>query len=113
MNTIKPFVCNVSGLEPAKNPDGLAWLLVQNKFIIMGRHIIAPGKEHPANSHADEEECFYIIEGDGIVRVGEDEKEVTAGSFVYVPRNTLHSMKNTGETELEYLFFGAFVEATI
>ena len=33
-----------------------------------------------------------------------------AGSFIYVPRNTAHSMKNTGRDHLEYLFFGAFVE---
>jgi quercetin dioxygenase-like cupin family protein len=110
MSKEKPFICNVSEMKPAINPDGLAWLLVQNEFMIVGRHKIAPGQEHPANTHSNEEECFYIIEGKGIVCVGEEERPVTAGTFVYVPRNTRHSMKNNGTAELEYLFFGAFVK---
>jgi mannose-6-phosphate isomerase-like protein (cupin superfamily) len=108
MSKEKPFACNVSEMNPATIPDGLSWLLVHNDYMIVGRQKIAPGQEHPPNTHDNEEECFYVLTGTGVAIVGECEIPVTVGSFVYVPRNTRHSMKNNGPADLEYLFFGAF-----
>ncbi|NLG85583.1 MAG: cupin domain-containing protein [Firmicutes bacterium] len=110
MSKGKPFVCNVSEMNPANNPDGLSWILINNDYMIAGRHKIAPGHAHPPNSHENEEECFYVLAGTGVAIVGETEIPVTPGTFIYVPRNTRHSMKNTGQDYLEYLFFGAYVE---
>ncbi len=105
------IISDLSELKPAVHAEGLTWLLVKNQYLVMGRHRIAPGQEHPAKAHSDEDECLYVVEGTGVVLVGEKTEEVGAGSFVYVPRNTLHSMKNTGQSELEYLFFGAFTKS--
>ena len=110
MSKEKPFACNVSEMTPASSPAGLSWILTNNDYMIVGSHKIAPGHAHPPNSHDNEEEGIYVLAGTGVAIVGESEMPVTAGSFVYVPRNTRHSMKNTGQVHLEYLFFGAFVE---
>ncbi len=109
MSKEKSFTCNVSEMTPANSPAGLSWILTHNDYMIVGRHKIAPGHAHPPNSHDNEEECFYVMAGTGVAVIEESEMPVTVGSFVYVPRNTRHSMKNNGPTDLEYLFFGAFV----
>ena len=110
MSKTEVFFGNVAEMEPTRNSAGLSWRLAQNDYMIVGRHKIAPGQAHPPNSHDNEEECFYVLAGTGLAIVGESEIPVMAGSFIYVPRNTAHSMKNTGRDHLEYLFFGAFVE---
>jgi mannose-6-phosphate isomerase-like protein (cupin superfamily) len=50
-------------------------------------------------------EAFYILEGEFTFQLGEQQSRFVApsGSFVLVPRGTLHSFKNTGTVTGRYL----------
>lgn len=52
----------------------------------------------PRHFHYDQDEAFYILEGQYTFHVGADSIEAGPGSFIYVPRGTVHSVKNTGTT---------------
>lgn len=54
--------------------------------------------------HRISEELYYIIEGFGRARVGEQDFEIKKGSLIYVPTNTVHALENgSGSEELKVL----------
>jgi len=69
---------------------------------------IDPGKEIPVHRHkiGDRyvEEGFFVLEGEGEVRVGEQASPIRAGSFcVMSPAEGFHSIRNTGSTTLRFV----------
>lgn len=46
---------------------------------------------------------FFLLEGRGTVRVGEQRHPLGAGDIILHPPGEIHELRNTGETEL--LFF--------
>ncbi len=51
----------------------------------------------PAHPHADEDESWYVLEGDLRFRLDAEIASATSGSFVFVPRGTPHCFRNVGE----------------
>jgi uncharacterized cupin superfamily protein len=73
------------------------------------RHIwIAPGAEgHPPHCHSAEEEFFFILDGSGTLRLGEEEHEVRPGNIIARPAGTgvPHSFV-AGDNGLTFLAYG-------
>ena len=63
---------------------------------------VAPGEESTEHhKHYHEEECIYVLEGEGVARIGAESHAVTAGDFIgYRAGGLAHSLQNTGETTL-------------
>jgi quercetin dioxygenase-like cupin family protein len=59
-------------------------------------HIVPPGAGSPWHVHHNEDESFYIIEGEILFIVGEEQQRITAGAgtFVFGPRDIPHGFKN-------------------
>jgi len=57
--------------------------------------------------HHKTEQCYTIIEGQGIMKVGDESAEVKAGDTIFIPSNSVHSLINTGGTSLKYLSAGS------
>ena len=56
----------------------------------------------PFHSHPWEHEVF-ILEGEGIVVGGGEERKFRTGDVIFVPPNETHQFKNTGETTVKFL----------
>ena len=74
----------------------------------LGAAEIDPGKEIPVHRHkvGDRyvEEGFYVLEGKGEVRVGDQMDAFRAGSFcVMSPAEGFHTIRNTGEQPLKFV----------
>jgi mannose-6-phosphate isomerase-like protein (cupin superfamily) len=54
--------------------------------------------------HWGNEEAFYVLEGEFTVGVGEQSVIARPGSFILVPRGTVHSLHNAGTTPGKLLF---------
>lgn len=69
--------------------------------------VCPPGKSVcPFHNHRINEEMFFVLEGEGLLRFGEREYPLRQGDFVACPpggREVAHQMINTGETDLRYL----------
>ena len=63
----------------------------------------APSAGPPPHVHHNDDEAFYLLEGELTVRVGERQATVTAGSFVFLPRGILHTFTNSGSTPARFL----------
>jgi mannose-6-phosphate isomerase-like protein (cupin superfamily) len=76
----------------------------------MGLYELAAGSEDPQSPHT-EDEVYYIVKGEAMIRVGEEHLPVTAGSIVYVPANVVHRF-HTITADLSILVFFAPAEYT-
>jgi uncharacterized cupin superfamily protein len=69
---------------------------------------VAPGKESaPPHCHSLEEEIFVVLDGDGVLVLGDDEIPVRAGSVIGRPAGTgvAHTFR-AGERGLTLLAYG-------
>ena len=73
--------------------------------------ILKPGEAPPLHKHDDTEQVFYILEGDGVLRIGSEKKEfvVHPGDVVRIPPIVLHSIQCAGNKILRYLAVDCFV----
>jgi mannose-6-phosphate isomerase-like protein (cupin superfamily) len=76
--------------------------------LTFGAAEIDPGKEIPVHRHrvGDRyvEEGFFVLDGEGEVRVGDQTSPIRVGSFcVMSPAEGFHSIRNTGRTTLKFV----------
>jgi uncharacterized cupin superfamily protein len=69
---------------------------------------VAPGKEAaPAHCHSIEEEIFVILDGQGVVVLGQEEAPVRSGHVIARPAGTgIAHMFRAGDSGLTYLAYG-------
>ncbi len=61
-------------------------------------NVIAPGDGPPLHVHANEDEAWYMLDGEFRFKLGAEIRLAPAGSFVFVPRGTPHCFQNVGPT---------------
>jgi mannose-6-phosphate isomerase-like protein (cupin superfamily) len=57
---------------------------------------IVPGRELEAHVHADEDDAFYILDGEMTFIFGDRRETATPGTFVLVPPGVEHGFRNDG-----------------
>lgn len=69
--------------------------------------VLPPGKRgYPFHNHRVNEEMFFVLEGEGEVRIGAERHPIRAGDIIACPPGgpeSAHQIVNTGATELRYL----------
>ena len=53
----------------------------------------SPMADTPLHVHEHEDELFYVLEGEHVFRVGDDEYRVGPGGLVFAPRGIPHSQR--------------------
>jgi quercetin dioxygenase-like cupin family protein len=61
-----------------------------------------PGGYSPQHAHAWEHEVF-ILEGEGIVRGGGEERKFKPGDVIFIPPNEEHQFKNNDAKTVKFL----------
>jgi mannose-6-phosphate isomerase-like protein (cupin superfamily) len=54
---------------------------------------VPPLVDTPLHVHRDEDELFYVVEGEHVYQVGDDEHTVGPGGVVFAPRGVPHSQR--------------------
>lgn len=65
--------------------------------------VLEPGKGHERHTHPDSEEVLYVLSGEGVQTVADEEREVAAGDAIYIPAGVEHSTRNTSWEPLRFL----------
>ena len=98
---------------------------VRRKFVRFGEanqtlvsvYEIPPGMAaYPYHFHHNNEETFYILSGDGILKTPEGERNVSAGDLLFFPTGPegAHKLTNRSESEiLRYIDFDVVHEVDI
>jgi mannose-6-phosphate isomerase-like protein (cupin superfamily) len=74
----------------------------------MGLYVLPAGGRDPQSPHA-EDEVYYVVRGKAQIAVAEENRDVRAGSIVYVAKNVAHHFHSI-EEELTVLVFFAPAE---
>jgi uncharacterized cupin superfamily protein len=69
--------------------------------------VVPPGKRaFPFHNHRVNEEMFFVIEGEGEIRIGQERHPIKGGDVIACPPGgpeTAHQIVNTSQAELRYL----------
>lgn len=73
--------------------------------LFLGEVTVPPGGGPPPHLHRNEDESFYLLQGNLTMQVSEQTLSVSQGDFVKVSRGTVHSFKNTSSQPAKMLVF--------
>jgi quercetin dioxygenase-like cupin family protein len=66
--------------------------------LVVLENVVPPGGGPPPHVHAHEDEFVYVLAGHVDVRLGDQLHAFGPGGFAYVPRGTVHTFRNAGDT---------------
>ncbi len=64
---------------------------------------VAPGQTTTAHYHPQSEEIYYLLAGQGQMRLGNELRHVAVGDAIAIPPGEVHQIRNTGEETLIFL----------
>ena len=73
---------------------------------------LQPTLSYERHDHQDHEELYYIINGNGKIKIGDEEARFRDGDIIYIPEKTSHSITNDGNEMVEFLAFGGLTGVT-
>ncbi len=74
----------------------------------MGVYVLPAGGADPQGPHT-EDEVYYVVSGRGKIKVADEDRDVQAGSIIYVSKNVEHRFHSV-EEELRVIVFFAPAE---
>ena len=96
-----PYAVNVEE-APAYWQVGILWAMLATGEQTDGAYSLmwelCPRDSGPTPHYHDQDEQFFVIDGEIAYRVGGEDLKATAGSFVLIPRGTVHSFRVDSET---------------
>jgi gentisate 1,2-dioxygenase len=69
-------------------------------------HLLLPGSATTPQTHQDIGEFYYVMNGEGTVKVGSETAPIKSGDAVPIMLNQAKSFENTGSAPLELLIVG-------
>jgi len=75
--------------------------VIRNQSLAEAR--LAAGASTQEHYHVLTEEIYYLMQGAGRIRVGDETREVRAGDAVAIPPGSKHKLWNTGNGPLHLL----------
>lgn len=87
----------------AKKPEGM------ESFEHFARITLRPGDTNNLHTHKNAEQIYYVMQGKGIIQVGEERAQVSAGDVVFLPANVQHGFFNTGDRNAVVFLVGVNV----
>lgn len=110
---VKQFVFPTDSLKRYKFPTHINDIIidrVHSSFSEAFMVIIEPQKAPPFHKHDDTEQVFYVIDGTGVLTIGDNKEQyhVKPGDVVRIPVSTFHSIEADKEKTLRYLCVDCF-----
>ncbi len=102
-------VHNIDEVTPFITKDGseIRELLAYRNSCIRNQSLaearLPPGAATAPHRHVETEEIYYILQGEGRMRVGDEQRPVGPGDAIAIPPGTEHTLVNTGSGVLKLL----------
>ncbi|MEX0703569.1 MAG: cupin domain-containing protein [Planctomycetales bacterium] len=62
------------------------------------KFVVPAGNGPPPHRHAREDECFYLLDGEFEITLGDRALRARAGDCIHLPRGVPHAFQNVGES---------------
>jgi mannose-6-phosphate isomerase-like protein (cupin superfamily) len=102
-------VHNINNVPAFTTKDGseIRELLAHRNSCIVKQSLaearLHPGRTTTAHYHLQTEEIYYILEGRGVMRIGNESRDVGPGDAIAIPPGSEHQITNTGHVMLKFL----------
>ena len=77
---------------------------VQAKNFSMGNVTLEPKGGQVPWHNREQEEVYFIVEGEGEMCLGEERKAVRTGQAVFIPSKVFHQLTNTGDKPMRMIY---------
>lgn len=100
---------NINNVPAFQTKDGseIRELLAHRNSCIRNQSLaearVAPGQITAAHFHPQTEEIYYLLEGEGEMRIGDVWQRVVAGDAIAIPPGAVHQIRNMGDQVLKFL----------
>ena len=95
----------ITELDPQRQHLGKLYLeFLRVPSMSAGLYVLAPGGTDPQKPH-NEDELYYVVRGRARMSVGSEEREVTAGSVIFVAAHEEHRFHDVSEELVVLVFF--------
>jgi len=91
---VKPFICDLSYSSKMLLDESVAGTEVIN----INQGILKVGGKTGGATH-EQNEIYYVLEGEARLRLGEDVHEIRSGDLVFIPGGVFHALENTSPTD--------------
>ena len=91
----------VSQISECARPWGAYRVLCEAERFRVKRLVLTPGKGTPLQTYRHRVEHWIVVRGAARVRVGDEERFLSEGEGVFIPRNVPCRLENCGRIELE------------
>ena len=101
--------CSGSTLaRPTESILGIGYSLLVPAEVTGGAYelmqfVAPPGLGPPLHVHQHEDECFYVLEGELEIYVGDQTIAAPAETYIHLPRQVPHGFRNVGGTTGSFL----------
>ena len=66
-------------------------------------YCVAPGQTQKLHTHSDADKIYYVLEGEVIVLVGNEQQSCPAGQIILAPAGEPHGLQNNGQENVMVL----------
>ena len=77
---------------------------VQAKNFSMGNVTLEPNGGQVPWHNQEQEEVYFIVEGEGEMCLGEERRAVRTGQAVFIPSKVFHQLTNTGDKPMRMIY---------
>jgi mannose-6-phosphate isomerase-like protein (cupin superfamily) len=88
-------------LHPPSNLENVSVKPLYKDSLHVSSYLIFIKKEVKAHKHLEHAEHVYVLQGEGNMTLGDKEFKIKKGSFIFIPKNTFHSVLTTSKTPLK------------
>ncbi len=71
--------------------------------MFMDVYCLEPGQAQKPHAHAGAAKTYFVLEGEGVFQVGEEERKLGAGHAILAPAGIDHGVRNEGPERLVVL----------
>jgi quercetin dioxygenase-like cupin family protein len=94
------FLKNAAGLASFSPERMLKTSLAQGDHLFAGLNSFEPGQEHALHAHQGQDKLYVVLEGHGLVTIGESSQTLTVGDVAFAASGVPHSIRNDGPDRL-------------
>jgi mannose-6-phosphate isomerase-like protein (cupin superfamily) len=75
----------------------------QSDRMLVGLNTLAPGQAQHLHDHHDQDKFYFVVEGEGVFTVGDEQQTCGSGMLVLAPAGVPHGVENHGAALLSFL----------
>ncbi|MEM7532396.1 MAG: cupin domain-containing protein [Chloroflexota bacterium] len=75
----------------------------QSERLLTGLNCLTTGQAQHLHDHADQDKFYFVLAGEGVFTVGDEQQTCGIGSLVLAPAGIVHGVENQGDDMLTFI----------